>query len=302
MDGHLTTLIDEIQNKGVIATLKLLYTMFYTSNQFDLAVIKMLRYLVSNFVLINPDFTFNDLSIRTTIEIVEGMTLDTFCKNEILKLGVDARSIILLILPLVLRINIITVLLDLQAKQPDTRDNFTETYCSISPNMIYRLEDSLNFHNKDIYICLKPGHYDALYTHEFMEQEYPQIKNYCLDAYYDIQAIEREKKRNAIKYIFKKEDDIFGIIIEAVRKQSFEVVVEEEKREEVKDRANNEKILEIPEDNPKSELMQTSEFHREPTQKQWKICLVPGPFLLLYRYIKSFFCDDDMGNNFEGSV
>ena len=203
--GHLQSLLTERINEGVYNCLILCYIMFFTSNKFDLAFIKMLRYFVFNFCKFTPDFTFNDLSIRTTIEEVEGMPLETFCEQEILMLGVDARSVILLILPLILRINIKTVLLDLQAKQPDTRDNFTETYYSTSPDMTYRLEDSLNFHNKDIYICLKPGHYDALYSYEFTEFIYPNIVNYCTAAYEYICELEKKKRNVGIEYLITKD-------------------------------------------------------------------------------------------------
>ena len=134
------------------------------SEYFDQALIKLARWLVANFLLYNSDFSINEIPITDAI-MAEEMNVEEYMNNIVLCMGEDAKNLILYIMPIVLRINIKLVLMDLGK---EVAHNYIETIPSRVPYISYTTDDSLNLHDETICILLKPGHYDALYEDEYI--------------------------------------------------------------------------------------------------------------------------------------
>ncbi len=79
-------------------------------------MIKILKNAIANFMTMNPQFDFDGIDIETIAKQDQG-SVGNFITNVVRKLGVDARSIILAIAPIILRISINVLVLDLLDKE-----------------------------------------------------------------------------------------------------------------------------------------------------------------------------------------
>ncbi|MDR3549488.1 MAG: hypothetical protein P4M11_14685 [Candidatus Pacebacteria bacterium] len=161
----------ELAAGGKEPALKKLLCMALTKPDFDHAVTRFVRRMVFNFILNNDDFVISGLSIAN-IEAVERMSLSKYLMNVVLLDGEDARLLVISIAPLVLRINIGTVLLDMQDKR--VRGVTEQVYPARAKGFDYKEDDRLNFHDDTIYLLLKPGHYDILYKRDYFEKSLGQ--------------------------------------------------------------------------------------------------------------------------------
>jgi hypothetical protein len=166
--GHLEQLVTEKEVSGKKTALQLLNQMVLQNDEFDLAIIRLLRRITYNFLILNEDFELHETPLLVAIMAeADNMTMEQYRNNIVLKNGEDARNLVFSIVPLVLRIRITTVLFDLKAI---SNESFIQTYGAKAPKFNYFLKDSLNLHHEQLSILLKPGHYDALYSTDFIKQ------------------------------------------------------------------------------------------------------------------------------------
>ena len=151
--------------------------MVLSSPQFDWALIRFLRRCVFNFLKLNENFVINDIPLKTVI-LEDANSMEEYRNKIVLQDGEDARNLILVVLPLVLRIGINIVELDLKDKR---NDNFTQLYEATAPKYYFSLKDSLNLHQDSISILLKPGHYDGIYKKIYIDKKHNFLLNLNLN-------------------------------------------------------------------------------------------------------------------------
>jgi hypothetical protein len=74
-------------------------------------MIKFFRELLYNFLLVNKSLKMSGLSLEQAI-IGDSDSLVNYCENIVRKMGEEARSILIPLLPSILRIKMYTVVLD----------------------------------------------------------------------------------------------------------------------------------------------------------------------------------------------
>ncbi len=149
-------------------TLRKLLGMVLLNECFDHALIRYMRRLAYNFIQNNRRFAINGLPIEEIVG-VESETLDSYSENVILKQYEDARHLVFSILPLVLRVNLCIMLLDMKDKK--VKQTVKEVYPAKVENFAYFKGDTLDLQQDTIYVLLKPGHYDILYKDEYYKTE-----------------------------------------------------------------------------------------------------------------------------------
>ena len=78
-------------------------------------MVQFIRELLYYFMLDHKDLTITGLKLDQII-IGDASSLEDYCENIVRKMGEEARSLLISILPSILRINIYTVVLDTHAK------------------------------------------------------------------------------------------------------------------------------------------------------------------------------------------
>jgi len=118
----------------------------------------MLRWMVYNFLQNNKTAKIHEFDIEECI-LSDASSLKEYLTEIVLKEREEARTLIIAIAPIVLRINLQVALFDLRVEKNteiltyEAKDKGNEIYES----------DSLNLHDEWIHIMLKYGHYDLLY-------------------------------------------------------------------------------------------------------------------------------------------
>lgn len=82
-------------------------------------------------------------------------------------MGSEAQDLIVELLPIVLRISIRTIILDKSAGNGGILEHVKRPF--IGKEKVW-YNDSLNLHEAKLTILLKPGHYDILYSKEFLKE------------------------------------------------------------------------------------------------------------------------------------
>lgn len=109
----------------------------------------------------------------------DSATVQEFAENIVIQNYEDARTIITLILPLVLRIQINILIFDVEDKVKKTSKE--ETFPSRTENLNYVLNDSLDFHDDIITVMYRPGHYEILYKGGYYENEIEKYDMIAID-------------------------------------------------------------------------------------------------------------------------
>ena len=95
--------------------LRLLFNLFNNNPNFDIGMVQLLKIMIANYLTINSKQPINGIE-PATIVLVHNMSLDEFIYKEILEPYTNAKSIILIVAPLVLLININILVLDIGNK------------------------------------------------------------------------------------------------------------------------------------------------------------------------------------------
>lgn len=77
-------------------------------------MIRFFRELLYNFLIVNKSLTIHGLSLEQAI-IGDTDSIESYCENIVRKMGEEARSVLITILPSILRVKICTVVLDTHA-------------------------------------------------------------------------------------------------------------------------------------------------------------------------------------------
>eukprot|EP00829_Urostomides_striatus_P009318 TRINITY_DN2043_c0_g1_i2.p1 TRINITY_DN2043_c0_g1~~TRINITY_DN2043_c0_g1_i2.p1 ORF type:complete len:226 (+),score=55.03 TRINITY_DN2043_c0_g1_i2:237-914(+) len=164
--------------------------MINNDDKLDYALQRILRIAISNFIKINSDVKINGLLLSDAILTGDGKIPQEYVQYVVLEDLQDARSLVFVIAPIVLRIQIDTLILELK---DDTTPITIQEYPSEIELIDNKQDDSLNFHKEKITVLYKPGHYDILYRER-------DIREYPLLSQYD-KLIEPQK-------VIKRDDDI----------------------------------------------------------------------------------------------
>jgi len=127
--------------------------------------VKYIKYAVSIFIERNQDFLIEGCPI-TDIAIDSNFpTLDSYKKDIVEAMNRSAGTLILIIVPIVLRCNITILDFDF-----DKGVN-SITNSALRPHIDFKMDDGLDFHDKTIYVLLKVAHYDLLVNHNIRYDE-----------------------------------------------------------------------------------------------------------------------------------
>ncbi len=96
---------------GVRKALQHLFQSVLLVPEFDLSVVMFLRELLSDMLIAHKDLKFNGLSLQEAI-IYDAQSLEEYRTEIVQKMGTEARGVMISLLPLVLRIQVQTVILD----------------------------------------------------------------------------------------------------------------------------------------------------------------------------------------------
>lgn len=104
-------------SKDTATSLQALFRLFNANIDFDLAIIQLLRIVIANYLKLNSNEEINGLSLDTLVSLHK-MSLEEFIMLEVLAPYREAKSIILSIAPLVLRMNISLLVFDPSSEIP----------------------------------------------------------------------------------------------------------------------------------------------------------------------------------------
>lgn len=105
------------RQRNVKQTLRLLFNLINADCNFDISLVVMLKNMIANFLEKNESIQINEIDI-TMPAILDNMAVYEFIEKKVLELNVYAKTIIFLIAPLVLRVNIAQYLLDFTNNDP----------------------------------------------------------------------------------------------------------------------------------------------------------------------------------------
>ncbi len=124
-------------------------------------MISFLRHMVARFLERNSKIVVNGLSLEAAVRN-EFLAMDEFVRNVVLPPRTDARLIVIAVTPLVLRISLDCVVVDLQDR--DTADKLVvETFSARAAGLDHTRGDGLDLHAETLAVMMGPGHYDILY-------------------------------------------------------------------------------------------------------------------------------------------
>lgn len=113
------------------------------SRIFGKSLIRLLRFLISEFLNKNEDLEIDSYSIRMLIES-EGKTLDNYIADNVLSKHAPPTELVLKLLPLILRISIDTIQWTNNSPAPFSKSS----YPAELPSFKTEINDSLNFHKE----------------------------------------------------------------------------------------------------------------------------------------------------------
>ena len=90
--------------------------------------------------------------------------ISSYCRDVVMKMGVDARDFIINLMPLVLRVSIEVVNIDDGSN--GHLEKYKQHYAARTAEFFFELRDTLNLHSTMLSICQKNNHYDILYTRQ----------------------------------------------------------------------------------------------------------------------------------------
>ena len=99
-------------NSDTLTALQEFFKSVLITPNFDYAMVRFLRRTVANFLLLNSDLHVNGLSLRDSVQSEYFPSFQKWIEEVVLKDKEDARSGILAVIPLVLRISLVYVFLD----------------------------------------------------------------------------------------------------------------------------------------------------------------------------------------------
>ena len=129
----LISICEQIRQKLIICgakkALQHLFQSVLLVPEFDLAMVQFFRELLYHFLLSNKSKQLSGLQLEQAV-IGDADSLEAYCEKIVRKMGEEARSLLLPILPLILRIKIYTVVLDTKVPVRLLNINYNrETMC-----------------------------------------------------------------------------------------------------------------------------------------------------------------------------
>lgn len=177
------------------------------------AITRLMRRMVYNFIKINHDLMINGIKLDQIIT-TETATVDEYIENIVLMHKEDARTVVTMAMPLVLRINIGVVMF--MTKDEVKSTSCEEVFKSKVQDFDYAPGDSLNFHEKKITVMLRPGHYDILYLNDYYLKDLQS---------YEMKFSQNPKIEEPIKYYY-----ILHLTRNIENKKSFMIIGEYKKK------------------------------------------------------------------------
>jgi len=149
---------------------KYVQRLFLTSHEFDRCMIFFIRKLTANFLL-NEQIRkkeINGLPIEIAT-IVDAETYDDYISDVVMQFGRDAQGLLLLVVPVIMKMNIHIVNIDTsaEAKMYKEMSKFSVVEGPARhQDLMHMIEgdSALNLHGQTLYALRKDGHYDALFS------------------------------------------------------------------------------------------------------------------------------------------
>jgi len=127
------------------------------SSRLDLALVRALRQLISDFLIANASAEcFSEgLPLSVAVTALGFDSVEDFCEQIVLRMGTDAESIVLPAMAHSIAQSFRVVFLD--------RSEMAENMETAVPTIDYLVDGQMGGHAPSIHIQLRPGHYDILY-------------------------------------------------------------------------------------------------------------------------------------------
>jgi hypothetical protein len=116
--------------------------------------------------MINSRLKINEVALTDAIQS-EYANMGEYVEYTIFPEREDARLLSIIVAPLVLRISIECVVVDVTSEGFSDKI-VTEFVNARVPGFEHRLPDALNFHDRHLCVLFKPGHYDIIYPSEYV--------------------------------------------------------------------------------------------------------------------------------------
>ena len=140
--GNLAYLAEVFSRFGREKAQHLFLRMVVFDEVFDKAIIFYLRKMIAHFINKNNNFSLNGLPIQYAIE---GGSLQAYVQNTVMNMGEDAQQFMFAITPLVLRIDVFTVFVDVKDK---TNNAIYQEFMANTQDTVIRFaHDALNLHD-----------------------------------------------------------------------------------------------------------------------------------------------------------
>jgi hypothetical protein len=144
-------------------------------------MITYLRNIIAHFLLLNEDMKVNDARLIDVIS-ESYASMEEYVKHVILKPGEPARLLSLLVCPMVLRISLVCVVVDISA--PDQLDKLVaEDFSARATGLDYRVGDGLDQHDERIAVLTMDQHYKVAYASEVFLHEANQVLLHYHEAF-----------------------------------------------------------------------------------------------------------------------
>ena len=132
----------------------------------------MLRWMVNNYLIKNKDIKFRDFDMKECV-LLDASSLQEYQEKYILEDRQDARTLVIVLTPVVLGINLEIVIFDHETMKISTTLKYgAKIKKSDIPKRTY-----LNMSDQTITVILKHVHYDLLYEKKLIHK-YPILQKY----------------------------------------------------------------------------------------------------------------------------
>eukprot|EP00826_Nyctotherus_ovalis_P018489 TRINITY_DN15542_c0_g1_i2.p1 TRINITY_DN15542_c0_g1~~TRINITY_DN15542_c0_g1_i2.p1 ORF type:complete len:540 (-),score=72.86 TRINITY_DN15542_c0_g1_i2:149-1768(-) len=190
-----------LTNEGAERALQELLRETLVHPTFDKSMVRLLRYMVGDFIVRNARLAINGIPIQNIVQS-ESKDFNDFVLRSVIKDKEYASGCVHVVIPLVLRVSLIYILLNINNASELTP---TKIEYPAANSLIAALPDSLNFHSDCIALAYDGLHYNLLYSRDYLDRN-PILQSY--DRIYDSLVNEHLRECVLCGKAIKYEDEL----------------------------------------------------------------------------------------------
>ncbi len=164
LETKLSALIDTQYYGGVFAGLQKLYECFNQDTELDRAAVQWLRCATAAFMRRNRGLVINGISLEAFAK-VSNMAFDEYIYEQVLKMGTNAATMVLTVVPLLLQIGVDVLVLNPIANAPPKNGVSVASYTAKHQDIV-PVDFLVGLEAESITVMFMPGHYQIVYPIE----------------------------------------------------------------------------------------------------------------------------------------